>query len=125
MTAKLSLLIIDDQPIVRKLVIKAVSSLDYEVFEAENGIQGLETYKKNPTDVVLLDMFMPEKDGLETLRELRKLNPKVRVVAMSGGGLHGILCILKTAMLMGAHKTLFKPFTREQLIAVLESVQKT
>ena len=77
-------------------------------------------YREAPADVVLLDMFMPEKDGLETLRELRQLDPKVRVIAMTGGGSYHNVGILKPAMLMGASKLLFKPITIGELKTAIE-----
>jgi two-component system, chemotaxis family, chemotaxis protein CheY len=114
-----SVLVIDDSDEVRSLIGQVLAPLGYEIREAENGVKGLDAYKEAAADVVVLDMFMPEKDGLETLRDLRQFDPNVRVIAMTGGGTHSNMGILKPALLMGAAKLLFKPFTLTELRTVV------
>ena len=115
-----TVLVIDDSPEIRYLTRRILEMLGYEMREASDGVQGVAAYREAPADVVLLDMFMPEKDGLETLRELRQLDPKVRVIAMTGGGSYHNVGILKPAMLMGASKLLFKPITIGELKTAIE-----
>ena len=118
-----SILVIDDSPEIRDLIRQVLeTSSDYEVHEASDGVQGLVSYQASPADIVLLDMFMPEKDGLETLRELRQMDPNVRVIAMTGGGTYHNVSILKPAMLMGACKLLFKPITIVELQTAIKDV---
>jgi two-component system, chemotaxis family, chemotaxis protein CheY len=114
-----TVLVIEDEDYIRSLMREMLTPNGYEVREAENGVEGVKMYKQNPASVVLLDMFMPEKDGLETLRDLLRIDPRVRVVAMSGGGKHSHVQILKPASLMGAIHVLLKPFTRDDLLAAL------
>ena len=104
-----SVLVIDDAVEVRMLLSRMLTLIGHEVSEAENGLHGLNAYKSAPTDIVLLDMFMPVMDGWETLRELLRHDPKARVIAMTGGGRYGQVDILKPALLMGACKMLHKP----------------
>lgn len=113
------ILVIEDSADIRTLIAGMLKPLGFEVREAEDGVQGLQAYREAPADLVLLDMFMPEKDGLETLRELRQLDPGARVVAMTGGGTRNNVNILKSARLLGASALLLKPFTTAQLRAVV------
>ncbi len=89
--------------------------------EAAEGGEGVEVLKAQTVDMVLVDLFMPGKEGLETIMELRRLHPGIRIIAMSGGGTKGHMDVLKAAKLMGARRTLQKPFTREQLLEALET----
>lgn len=112
-------LVIDDEREIRTLLRLALESFGYEVREAENGEQGLKSCQEERPDVVLLDIFMPEKDGLETLRELRLINPDMRVIVMSGGGGQRNVGILRPAMLLGASRMLVKPFPLAQLQQII------
>ncbi|MBI4001864.1 MAG: response regulator, partial [Nitrospira defluvii] len=76
----------------------------------------LKQLERQPVDLILLDMFMPDKDGLETIGELRRTHPGIRIIAMSGGGFKGTVDVLHVAKMLGARQTLAKPFTREQLL---------
>jgi CheY-like chemotaxis protein len=114
-----SVLVIEDNADIRRLMREMLTPFGYEVHEAENGVRGVEKYAQSPAQIVLLDMFMPEKDGLETLRDLRRIDPRVRVVAMSGGGLRDNVQILQPALMMGAARALLKPFTCDELRTIL------
>ncbi len=116
-----AILIIDDDESLRDALRRTLHKEGYTVVEAGDGQQGLKQLERVPVDLVLLDIFMPGKEGLETLRELRRLYPPLRVIAMSGGGSKGALDVLRWAKLLGARHTLEKPFSREQL---LDAVQK-
>jgi CheY-like chemotaxis protein len=105
-----TILIIDDQPELRQLLRRALEASGYEVEEAVDGQEGMKCFLRRPADLVLTDIFMPEKDGLEIIREMRQISPGVRVIAMSGGGMMGNLDILRIARSLGAHKVLAKPF---------------
>ena len=111
-----SLLIIDDDASLRDGLRRTLRQAGYEVREASDGLQGLRTVEQSPVDLILLDIFMPGKEGLETIRELRRANPHVRIIAMSGGGSKGSFDVLKMATMLGAGRTLAKPFSREQLL---------
>ena len=104
-----SILVIDDEPAIRKAMNRLLSSLGHIVSEAENGKQGLKVYQSEPAEIVLLDIFMPVKDGLETLGELLLHDPKARVIAITGGGAYKNFDLMEPALLMGASKILHKP----------------
>ena len=115
-------LIIEDRPDIRLVMRRQLEPEGYEVREAEDGVQGLKQYQEQPADVVVLDLFMPVKDGLETIRDLRRLDAHAKIVAMSGGGSHSNVGMLQAAMHLGAAKALLKPIRREELLATLSEV---
>ncbi len=117
-----TVLVIDDSVEIRELLQQMLKALGYNAREAEGGAQGLDSYQAAPADVVLLDMFMPDMDGLETLRKLRQIDPGVRIIAMTGGGAFHNVGILKPASLMGANRLLFKPIMLEELRNAVEAV---
>ncbi len=114
------ILVIEDDESVRCLVRRILERSGHCVREAENGAVGLKQYRAARADLVMLDMYMPEMDGLETLRELRLLDPVARVVAMSGGGSRNDVQVLRPATLMGATRALLKPFTLQELQGVVD-----
>lgn len=118
----MKVLVIDDQPQVRNPICIRLRSLGYEVVEAGDGAQGLARYREARPDVVLMDLFMPEKDGFETLRDLLATDSSAVVLAMSGGGTYNQLCILDAARRMGAKEVLPKPFTFAELQAAIARV---
>ncbi|MBI5855800.1 MAG: response regulator [Nitrospirae bacterium] len=111
-----SILIIDDDASLRAGLRRALQKAGYTVVEACNGLQGLQSLTTTPIDLVLLDVFMPDKDGLETIKELRAAKPEMRVIVMSGGGTKGAVDVLQIARYLGASRTLVKPFSRGRLL---------
>ncbi len=81
----------------------------HEVQEASNGVTGLEMFRAQPADVVVTDLIMPQKDGIETIRDLRREFPDVKIVAVSGRGGVAINANLERARLIGADVTIQKP----------------
>ena len=114
-----SILIIDDDDSLRASLCRTLRKEGYTIFEASDGRQGMKQLEHSPVDVILLDMFMPDKDGLETIMELRRTHPGSRIIAMSGGGFKGKVDVLHVAKKLGVRRTLAKPFTREQLLDAL------
>ncbi|MEQ1681242.1 MAG: response regulator [Nitrospira sp.] len=106
------LLIIDDDQALRDSLRRTFRREGYTVVEAAEGLEGLKVVKSHPVDVVLVDLFMPGKEGLETIGELRRSHPGIKIIAMSGGGEKGHINVLKAAKLMGARRTLAKPFSQ-------------
>ena len=111
-----SILIIDDDDSLRDSLRRALHKEGYTLVEANEGRSALKLLEHLSPDLILLDMFMPEKDGLETIMELRRTHPGIRVIAMSGGGFKGTVDVLHVAKKLGVRRTLSKPFTREQLL---------
>jgi two-component system chemotaxis response regulator CheY len=115
------ILIIDDEPLVRTVLRLALELSGHGVREAGDGAAGLRAYAERPADVVVCDVFMPEADGLEVLRELRQRDPAAKVVAMSGGGERSGMDFLGLARQLGAAGVLRKPFTRAEVEAAVRA----
>ena len=113
-----TILVIDDQEPIRTLLRAALEGDGHEVLEASNGLLGLERSRERAADLIILDLLMPEMNGLELVAELNRSLPHVKVIAISGGlkGEGGLLA----AKRLGAHQTFQKPF---ELSAVLEAVR--
>lgn len=119
----LSILVIDDDTQVRTFLREVLEAEGYEVREAGNGKEGVKAYRQRPADLVLCDIFMPEKEGLQTIRELHDEFGKVKVVAMSGGNHHlGKVDFLPLAKKYGATATLHKPFKTSNLVDALKEI---
>ena len=116
-------LLVDDNDAYRKMLRQMLSALGYDVVEARNGVEALKLEHHLPCDVILTDLVMPEKDGLETIRALRRKDPWLPIVAMSGGSPISGPDRLKMAQVIGANSTLTKPFTADELESVIPSVR--
>jgi YesN/AraC family two-component response regulator len=104
------ILIIDDEAQPRRMLQQALTWAGYEVVEARDGNEGLQGFRATPTDIIITDILMPEKEGLETIIDLWREFPRVKIIAMSGGGRTGNLNFLDVARRLGAQHTLEKPF---------------
>lgn len=115
-------LLIDDDDLVRKTLRRALEGADFEVVEAADGDQGIRSYKAEPFGVVVTDILMPGKEGIETIIELRRMNPEVRIVAISGGDRVGGQQYLNMAAKLGADRILPKPFRPKELLDAVRDV---
>lgn len=115
------ILIIDDDADVRAVTQEILESAGHEVVCAENGLAGLEAQRRRPADLAVVDLFMPEKEGVETIQDLRRQFPGVKIVAMSGGG-RSIDSgrYLATASRLGAGAVLSKPFDARALLGAID-----
>jgi DNA-binding NtrC family response regulator len=115
------ILIIDDNPVIRSMLRMMLEDGGHEVDEAGNGNAGLAQFCAKASEVVITDLFMPEKQGMETIEELLKAAPGVKVIAISGGSgdLGDPHDYLNLARRMGAHATLRKPFQMDELLALI------
>lgn len=118
------ILLVEDDEAVREILRKTLVAAGYEVEEAPDGVVALAAYRRQPIDLVITDLVMPEKDGLETIMDLRRLNPAVKIIAMSGGGwtLGPGQIYLETARVLGALEILAKPFTASTLLTAVSEV---
>jgi DNA-binding NtrC family response regulator len=114
------LLVIDDEPLIRQMARRILEGSGHRVIEAENGVIGLARLEENPVDLVLTDIVMPNKEGVETIQDIRRFHPEVKVIAMSGSGSHQLY--LDTAMKFGAHAALNKPFRPDDLREIVGRV---
>jgi len=115
------ILIIDDEAMIRDLLIKILEREGYKTMNASNGKEGIKLYRQNQVDLVITDLIMPEKEGIETIMELRRDFRDVKVIAMSGGGKIDPETYLQIAKTIGAIETIAKPFDRKE---VLKTVQE-
>jgi DNA-binding NtrC family response regulator len=114
--------LIDDDNSVRDMLRKTLAHFGHTVIEARNGKEGMELFPHANADLLITDIVMPEKEGLEVLMELRKRQPPVKIIAISGGGRVSAADYLRTAKLMGAAKVLAKPFSNEALMAAVNEL---
>jgi DNA-binding response OmpR family regulator len=115
-----SILIIDDSPSIRAFLVQALSGAGHEVTTAPDGRKGLATLQSRRFDLVITDIFMPEADGIETIRSARRAGILPRVIAISSKD--SIMNLLPAAKMLGAMRTLQKPFTAPQLLEVVGAV---
>lgn len=111
------ILVTDDQAGIRKLLIEILRPQGYEVHECADGLQALEFLKSNTVDLMLLDMKMPQMDGITTLKKLKELNIDVKVIFMTA---FGELKVTKDAQRLGALDYILKPFDIIQLLELVE-----
>lgn len=90
------------------------------VHEAADGKQGVALFAEQKPDLTIVDIFMPEKDGIETLGDLRRDHPQARILAISGGGQLTRLDFLLHAKTFGADEILAKPFTETDLVTTVD-----
>lgn len=116
------ILVIDDEELLRKTVRVILEVDGHEVLEAADGELGLGMLRAQGADLVLVDMFMPKRDGLEVIRALRNEVPRPRIIAMSGGGQTGQADVLSVAAAFGASRILRKPFEPRELLSTVREV---
>jgi DNA-binding NtrC family response regulator len=114
-------LVIDDSAEIREVLRDTLELEGYEVVVAADGATGLWLHRQRPADLVITDIFMPEKDGIEIILELANESPSVKIIAMSGGGRMGNFDYLPFAEQFGAVRVLGKPFKSEQLLEAVRS----
>lgn len=114
-------LVIDDEASIRTALRESLGDAGYAVAEACDGVEGVETLRGEPADVVVMDIYMPHQDGFETIRALRRVAPNIRIIAISGGS-RGDFDPLKAAELLGADRALRKPFGVGDVLTALAEV---
>ncbi len=116
------ILVIDDDDQVREMLRQTLEREGYEVVEAEDGNAGIKAYRRQPTDLIITDLIMPNKEGMETIMELRRDFPGVKIIAISGGGRMGPEFYLPAAKSLGAQKTMTKPVDRKELLEAIQGL---
>jgi CheY-like chemotaxis protein len=116
------ILLMDDSDEIRALAARVLRSDGHTVAEAGNGKEGLRLLREVGADLVITDIVMPEREGLETISEIRRTRPDLPIIAMSGGGAGTAGDYLSIAKALGARRVLEKPFGVAQLIALVREV---
>ena len=117
------ILLIDDEKPFRAVIKQVLTRAGYDVVEAADGVEGINRFYEQPTDMIITDIIMPEKEGVETIIELRRDFPDVKIIAISGGsrGLdaHNYLSYVKH---LGVERVFAKPFDREELLEAIQEL---
>ncbi|HXC66545.1 MAG TPA: response regulator [Nitrospiraceae bacterium] len=116
------ILVIDDEEFIRQALRSILERAGHTVLDAPNGREGMRLWQDVPVDVVVTDIYMPEKDGMQVLSEMKQLATKPKIIAMSGGGHKGLLDWREAALALGAHRVLLKPFDEQTVLVTLQEV---
>jgi len=116
------ILAVDDDDQTRRLLRAMLEQAGHDVADAGDGNEALAIVRTNPPELVIMDIVMPEKEGIETIMDTRRDFPDLPIVAISGGGQIAGECYLAMAQKLGATRTLAKPFGRDELLDAVQSV---
>ena len=116
------ILVLDDEPSILLMIKKMLEKEGHEVDLALNGMEGMELFEKNKPDLVVTDIIMPEKEGLETILELRKKHPELKIIAISGGGRIGPQGYLPSAKYLGADMVFQKPLIQKEFVQAVTTL---
>lgn len=118
MTSAPHILVVDDDPILRAVASEILGQAGYRVAEAEDGVEALRYLETAAVDLAVIDMLMPNKDGVETIMAMRQSWPDIRILGISGGARSlGPDQLLTMASLLGAHAVMTKPLRSEAFLA--------
>lgn len=112
------ILVIDDEEAVRQLVEEMLALAGHDVAGAADGVQGLAHIRAQMPDAIITDLLMPNKEGIETIREVKRLAPDLPILVISGDP--GSALYMEMAKLLGAHSSLAKPFRSDELLATVD-----
>lgn len=120
------ILVVEDDENVRYMIEKILDIEGHNVKTAENGKQALEVISRDPTlELMITDILMPEKEGMETIQEVKASKPHIKIIAISGGGRIMAQDYLNTAKILGADFTLKKPFKRQAILDAVELISNS
>jgi len=119
-----TILIVDDEPGIRELLGMILEAAGHSVVSAEDGVEAPKIMASRNIEIVITDLLMPERDGLEFISEIRSKYPKVKIIAMSGGGHIARDSYLRIARNFGAHYLLEKPFSQAGVLGAIDKVQE-
>lgn len=117
---KQRILVVDDDPGICRTLQIGLGKAGYEVFEARDGEEAIRLWRDTGADLVIADIYMPKKSGLEVIMELQAQSPSTPVIAMTDGGRSKNLNPLTYSKVLGAVRTIAKPFTLEAMVALVK-----
>jgi CheY-like chemotaxis protein len=117
--AMIKILLVEDEERIRSLLKEVLESEGYEIQAASSGKEALQSHARSPPDLILTDIVMPDTEGIEMIMKIRKSDPNVKIVAMSGGD------YLDMAKKLGADCTLTKPFSNQALLDAVKATLET
>ena len=116
------ILIIDDDDQFRRMLRRILEDKGYAISEAASGEEGILRFSEQQTDLIIVDIVMPGKNGIETIVEIKEANPEAKFIVVSGGNWYGLEIEFDMAQALGAH-ALKKPFKQEAIIEAIEQIQ--
>ncbi len=116
-----NILVIDDNASVRKAITLMLEGGGFSVTSAKDGSEGLRAFESMAPDLVIVDIIMPDKDGIEIIREMRRARPDTKIIAMTGGGRMSNLDFLRMARAFGAVESMAKPIDPDDLVARVQA----
>jgi len=116
------ILVIDDDEGVRAMLQRMLEREDYEVSVAVDGLDAERWLREETFDIVITDILMPDKEGIETIIDLRKHHATTKIIAISGGGRGGPEHYLRSAKSFGANRTFAKPFDCDEMLAAIKEL---
>ena len=120
--ARKSILVIDDNETMLRMICDLLGRSGFATLSASDGVKGLKAYYADHPGLVITDLIMPNKEGLEVIMELNKQDPKPKIIAMSGGGRLEPQTYLPLAEMLGADHVLEKPFHPAELVALVKEL---
>ncbi len=115
------ILVIDDDDQIRGMLKELLELEGFEVLEAKNGEEGVKLFFENPVHLIITDIIMPIKDGIETILDIKEAYPDAKIIAVSGGGWYGTAIEFDMAQKLGA-RTLKKPFQKKEILNMIEEL---
>ncbi|WP_320171962.1 response regulator [Maridesulfovibrio sp.] len=117
-----TILIVDDDPKMLDLLRHYLRDEQFNILSALDGEEGMELFESNTVDLVIIDIFMPNMDGIQAIMEVKQKNASSRILVISGGGEYTGLEYLKQAKVLGAGEALVKPFSRQDLLKTVHTM---
>ena len=116
------ILVIDDESAIRSLLRQVLERAGHDIVEAENGREGMEMLDAIGVDMVITDIVMPEKEGIETIMQIKQDAPDTKIIVISGGGHRLAMDFLPVAKELGADMTFPKPFKPADIVAAVDNL---
>lgn len=117
-----NVLIVEDEEFIRNMLSQVLRGLGHVIHKASDGDDALKILSETPIDLVITDIIMPNREGLETIQDIRTTWPDIKIIAMSGGGRVGNMNYLDMAKKIGASAVLKKPFSMKQLQGAISEI---
>lgn len=114
------ILVVDDEPLICSMLSTRLSRAGHDVMTTRNGREAIVLQQQAPSQILIVDIMMPEKDGLETIMHLHAENPDIKIIAISGGSRIGNVDLLELASQYGAVEVFHKPLDHQQLLHVID-----
>lgn len=115
-------LVVDDDSAMRRMINRVLTEAQHQVVEAENGLEGIQKFRSEGPEIIVMDLIMPDQDGIQTIQEIRQSGSNTGIIAISGGGVGSSEMYLSMARDLGADVVVEKPFRPEDLLAAVDEL---